>query len=1288
MTFVNVLNKPLTYFGIHNHTDRSNFRLKDCINKISDLIDYAVKIGLSGIAITDHEVLSSHVEAIQYVKEQKENGKIPEDFTLALGNEIYLVDRETAEYSRENNEPMKFYHFLLVAKNRKGYDALKELSSLAWRNGYFFRGMERVPTYTDDLERVMENYKCDIIASTACVGSEFAQTILNWVREEDIVKKQDHKFHIHRLVTWYQKIFGEDFYIEIQPSYQDDQIDYNKAAFMIAKAYNIKTIIATDTHYLNKEAAFVHETYLKADEGEREVASFYSSTYMMEVEEMWEFFKDYTHRDYYEMMLKNTLTLMSDIEEFDLYHDVIVPDVKIPDFELQHIFRSYYKKYEYIYKYATSDHRVDRYHLFQIEKGFKKYKQEFNEENLERINEEYKELYLTSQNLGQQVSSYYLLTQRIVDIMWTLSLVGVSRGSAASWYTVYLLGITQLNPIKYNLPHWRHLTHTRPEMPDIDIDTEASQRAALLEAFKEEFGWENVLNISTTTKEKLRSAILTGCRGLGIDNVTAQNIANLIPTDKTGMWTLKDCLEGNPEDGKKPVRELQEEFEQHKGLREMVEAIEGLVSGRSVHASGIYFFSNGFLAQNALMKTTGGQYVTQFNMQESDYMGGLKVDALTVNALDRIRSCMDLLIEAGKIKWLGTLRETYEAYLHPDVIDMESNEMFKLLYEGEVLDAFQFDSAVGSQAVSKIYPQTFDELSAANYLMRLSPESGESPLDKFVRHKEDINEWYQEMTDHGLNEYEQELLKSHLLPSYGICGTQESMMLLSMEPTISDFGLKEANKLRKGVAKKSAKTLEECWEMFVEGCERTGCSEALKQYVWEVLFKPQFGYSFSIPHIAGYTMILMIELNLGFHYGIIYWKTACLTVNSGLMGELEGNANYGAIAKAVGDMKGIVLNPDINKSKLGFTPLEEENKILFGMKPISGLDKNSLHLIMERRPFSSFEDFVQRAVIGSGEEGELTISDKKGLVLIKAGCFDKLDPRSRRDLMADYVRLITPKKEVLTMANLPHIIDKAPATLKTEVEAYHFRQNWFGKKAKITKELEKEFITKYSKLVKYEFDNGKVVLDKKEFDKVYKKIIEPLRLWVITPEAAKLFNSKKMSEFWLANCMGTKEQWEMETVVFYSDKHELDYIPLYRYFDIDEFPELKPSNITSYKTWGRKKFPQYQLGIIAGTVVDKNKDKHIVYISTQYGVVPVKYYKGSFLHYDKVVVDVRGKDKVVVDNSWFKRGTKLVVVGYRRGDEFVPKVYKETAYKHTTMKINGFNQNEIDLQMEKKTINS
>lgn len=450
---------PKKYFLGHSHTERSNFRLKDCINKVNTLINRVNEAGLSGLCITDHETLSAHVEAIQYVKKQKEDKKLPKDFKLGLGDEIYLVDKNTLEL-KENNEKIRYFHFLLIAKNKHGYEALKKISSRAWENSYFYRGLERTPTYKDELEEIMKDYKGDIIATSACIGSEFARTVIDYATTNNIESKR----YIHQLIMWYKKVFGDDFHIEIHPSNNEEQIIYNKMALKIAKGYNIKPTIATDAHYLDKNQAKIHEIYLKADEGEREVAEFYSSTYVMSPDEVKSFLPYLTEEEIDELF-QTTLNIMDSIEDYDLKHETIVPKIEIPDFKLKHIFKDYYDKYEYIRKYANSPNKEDRYHLYQIELGFIKAKQKFNEENISRLNDEYKELWLTSEKLNQPISSYYLLVQKIVNIMWKVSLVGVSRGSAGSFYTVYLLGITQINPIKYKLPYWRHLTHERPELP-------------------------------------------------------------------------------------------------------------------------------------------------------------------------------------------------------------------------------------------------------------------------------------------------------------------------------------------------------------------------------------------------------------------------------------------------------------------------------------------------------------------------------------------------------------------------------------------------------------------------------------------------------------------------------------------------------------------------------------------------------------------------------------------------------------------------------------------------------
>src|SRR5699024_5060648 len=262
-----------------------------------------------------------------------------------------------------------------------------------------------------------------------------------------------------------------------------------------------------------------------------------------------------------------------------------------------------------------------------------------------------------------------------------------------------------------------------------------------------------------------------------------------------------------------------------------------------------------------------------FDAGASEYMGGLKLDFLSINALDRIRAALELLLEHGKIEWQGSLKKTYNKYLHPDVLEMNDPKMYEMLFEGHVFNAFQFETSVGQQAINKLNARSFDELVAANSLMRLSGD-GEQPLDKFIKHKNNIDLWYKEMRNFGLNENEIEIMEKHLTTTFGITDSQEGLMTLIMDNQISGYSLTGANKFRKAIAKQDQEELAHHKEIFYESGQKLGTSNELLNYVWETQFKPSFGYAFSKPHTAGYTLILMIEMNICLRYGPVFWKTA------------------------------------------------------------------------------------------------------------------------------------------------------------------------------------------------------------------------------------------------------------------------------------------------------------------------------------------------------------------------------------------------------------------------------
>lgn len=370
---------------------------------------------------------------------------------------------------------------------------------------------------------------------------------------------------------------------------------------------------------------------------------------------------------------------------------------------------------------------------------------------------------------------------------------------------------------------------------DIDIDTEAGQRANILELVKEKYGHKNVLNIATFKTEGTASAIQTMCRGMGISTEEASYISSLA----VDGLTVKKCLELYEKD--KDATALIKEMMNYEGLIENVIAIEGLVCGRSVHASGVYIFNQEYHKCNAMMKAPKGQPITQFDMKCSDYQGGLKLDFLTVETLDRVRKDMELLIEDRIFDWQGSLKKTYDKYLHPDVLVMDDEEMWKNLCEGKILDAFQMDSPVGKSSIAKVQPHSFYQVCDTNALMRISCE-GKQPIDRYNDNKRDINNWYREMREAGLTQEEIKVMEKHLLKNYGVASTQEQAMKLSMDEKIANFTLVEANKLRKAIAKSYAKDMiADVYNKFLDKGVSAGNRQGFLEYVWESCIVPMLG---------------------------------------------------------------------------------------------------------------------------------------------------------------------------------------------------------------------------------------------------------------------------------------------------------------------------------------------------------------------------------------------------------------------------------------------------------------
>ena len=831
----------MSYYSLHVHTEYSNLRFLDAVAKLPDVINKAISLNLKGVAITDHEALSGWIKAIQIQKKLQEQGS---DFRIFLGDEIYLVD--SIEDVKDNYVPRqtKFYHFILIAKDEIGGKQIRQISSQAWENSFYTGKMCRTPIAKHQLETIIGNEKGHIIAQTACIGSELAYWILN-----------DNPVKCLEFIDWCQDVFlSDNFYLEMQPNDCDEQVKVNQTIIKISEQLDIPYIITTDAHYLSADQRDIHTAYLNSrEEDSRETGEFYRTCYLMDADEIHQWMDKQIGAEKVDVAFNNTCKIGDKIEFFDLFCSTIVPDSVVPEFQIGHLFKDWYDECPYIKKFAYSDNDYDRYLLYLIEEGFKEknshnvlVKRELRFENLvHRIEDELSEMWQVTEKLGTSISSYYLTTLDLVNTMWEEgdSLVGIARGSVTGMYTMYLIGITQINPLPYDLKHWRHISHSKIELSDVDLDSQRNRRPQILSAVKTKRGENKVLNCCTFKTEGSKSAILTSARGMGIDNDKAQYIAFLIPSTRGITWTIKECLEGNKEEDKEPVYEFIRECEPHKGLIEMAQMIEGMVCGRSIHASAVYLFNDDYNEHNAMMKAPNGIPITQFNMKDSDYCSGLKEDLLTVKSLDSIRKCMDYLIEYGKIEWQGSLRKTYNKYLHPDVLDYDTPEMWDMVGRGEITDLFQFDSPVGRVAIDKIKPRSLVELATASSVMRLMEKGGEEqPIDTYVRYKNDISQWYDCMrNDYHLTEDEIKIIEKYLLKFHGIGATQEDVMLISMDEKISGFDVKNSNILRKGISKKDKQVQYNMKEKFFIDGLANGASENLLNYVWEQVVGKQLG---------------------------------------------------------------------------------------------------------------------------------------------------------------------------------------------------------------------------------------------------------------------------------------------------------------------------------------------------------------------------------------------------------------------------------------------------------------
>ena len=1283
----------LKYEGsLHNHTEMSNQRLRDSINRVEELVDYAIELGHSVIAFTEHETVSNAIKIENYYEKIK---KTNPDFKIILGNEIYLCrDDLTADTFQKGED--KYFHFVLLAKDAEGHKQIRELSTRAWMRSWMNGKMRRTPTYYQDLIDIIGANPGHVIGSTACLGGFLGTKILQW---NDRGRDQGFYNKIKNWCVQMQNVFGKgNFYLEMQPSANDEQTIANKTIYMLSQELDIPFIITNDSHYCKKEDAPIHKAFLNAQEGDREVDSFYATTYLMNTEELESYLEGFTDEVFNEAYT-NIIKIKDSCQDYTLKKPLKIPSLqwKVPT--MLSLPEFWYEKIPYLKTFNESTFDGDRRLAELVVEKLETNPSLQTKEIYDEINDNLRITWVSSEVNKAHWSAYFLNLQKIIDICWEAgTIVGPGRGSGVGFLLLYILDIIQINPMWETTRtfSWRFLNPDRVSVLDIDTDIEGSRRSTILQALRDYYGEDRVANVVTFGTEKSKSAVQTAARGLGIDNDIALYISSLIPADRGQTRTLRQCYYGDEENDFKPIPLFVREMDNYPELWQVAQRIEGLICRVGEHAGGVIFVDEPFENSTALMRVPNGDIVTQFDLHDCEAASLIKIDLLSVEGLDKIHTCIDLLCDNGFIDRENTLRETYEKVIGIYKLEREEPEMWEMVWEHKIQALFQMEKQSGIQGIALTHPESVDDLAVLNSVIRLmAQEKGaEQPLNKYARFKNNIRLWYKEMTDYGLTKEEQALLEPIVKQSYGICESQEKFMQLVQMPECGGFDLTWADKLRKAIAKKNPKGFLELQEEYYKNIDEKGLSKNLCNYVWNVLVSTSKGYGFNASHTLAYSLVGLQEMNLAYRFPIIFWNTACLITDSGGVedADAEGkNNNYDKIATAIGKMRqaGIeVMPPDINKSQYTFYPDVEENKIIFGLRGMLNVGEEVIAKIIENRPYTSPKDFLLRVQ-----------PNKQAMIsLIKGGAFDEME--DRKFIMAWYIWETCDKKSKINLQNMPGLIRYGLLPEASEEQVMARRVYEFNRYLKAITKADKyayegmysldtraiEFLNELDLEGIMTTDNLAWFVKAKEWDKIYQKWMDIFRNW-ITAEKDKILqdlNSLIFLEDWNKYASGTISAWEMEALCFYYHEHELIDVNSGKYGLMDFFN--LPEEPVVDKTWwkGDKEIKMFKLSKICGTCIAKDKAKSTVTLLTTTGVVNVKFRKEYFSIFDKQISEKTPEGtKKVIERSWFNRGNMILVQGIRSGDNFIPKKYA-TSGGHQLYKINEIIDNgDLVLQTER-----
>lgn len=770
---------------LHVHTQYS---ILDGASNIDLLLNKVKDTGMTAIAITDH---GNMYGVLKFFNAAKKIGIKP-----IIGCEVYIAKDDRTKKEKTNGK--HYYHLILLAKNKTGYHNLARLSSLGYSEGFYYK--PRID------KEILEKYSEGLIVSTACLGGEVPQLILNGGEE----KAQE-------AINWYKRVFGEDFYLELQNHGLSEQKLVNEALIKLASENNLKVIATNDVHYINKEDYDAHDILIRLNTGidinDTKTDLHYSGQEFLKTpDEMAALFPDTPEA------LANTQEISNKIEDYSILSKIILPVFPLPD--------GFTNENEYL-KHLTF-------------KGAKKLYGEITAEIQERLDFELKVI----EEMG--FPGYFLIVQDFINEARRMDVtVGPGRGSAAGSAVAFCTRITSIDPIKYNLLFERFLNPERVSMPDIDVDFDDEGRDKVLRYVVEKYGKDKVAQIVTFGTMAAKLAIRDVARVLKLPLPDADRLAKLVP-EKPGM-TLKKAFIEVPELGN--IRKNGDELEM-KTLK-FAETLEGSARHTGTHACGVIIGPDDLMNHLPLATAKDSDLmVTQYEGKLVESVGMLKMDFLGLKTLSIMNDAIKNIYKRHGVK------------IDVDQIPLDDDATYKLYQNGDTIGTFQFESDGMRSYLKELKPSNIEDLFAMNALYRPGPMDF---IPTFIRRK-----LGKEKVD-----YPHELLVDLLKPTFGIMVYQEQIMQTAQ--IMGGFTLGKADILRRAMGKKDMKVMEAMKTEFVEGATKKGIDVKKAEEVFGVM--QEFAkYGFNRSHSAAYSVIAYQTAYLKAHYPAEY-MAAVLTHN-------------------------------------------------------------------------------------------------------------------------------------------------------------------------------------------------------------------------------------------------------------------------------------------------------------------------------------------------------------------------------------------------------------------------